>query len=117
MTFERNLVLISTSKFSKTTSHKHVVRIQFVAFEKFKSAYLHQIAREIMLLLVNSLHEKCITKSQGRRNFVSARYFQFALVLQLCVLEARVQAPDWTNIQSLKITEENQDRLNQPPPG
>lgn len=45
-----------------------MVRIQFVAFEKFKSAYLHQIAREIMLLLVNNFYEKRITDSQDRRN-------------------------------------------------
>ena len=33
------------------------------------SAYLHQIARESMLLLVNKLHEKRIAESQDRRNF------------------------------------------------
>ena len=35
------------------------------------SSYLHQIAQEIMLLLVNNLHEKCITESQDGQNFGS----------------------------------------------
>ena len=47
--------------------------MQFVVFKNFTSAYLHQIAREIMLLLVNNLHEKRITESQDRRNFGSER--------------------------------------------
>ena len=45
-------------------------------FEKFTNAYYTKIAKEIMLLLVNNVHEKSITESQDRRNF--------ALVLQLC---------------------------------
>lgn len=48
--------------------------MQLVVFEKFTSAYLHQIERESMLLLVNKLHEKRIAESQGRRNFGSARF-------------------------------------------
>ena len=61
--------------------HEPLGRLQFVVFEKFTSAYLHQIARESMLLLVNKLHEKRIAESQDRRNFGSARSLQFALVL------------------------------------
>lgn len=38
--------------------------MQFVVFEKFVSANLHQIAREPMLLLINNLHEKSITESK-----------------------------------------------------
>ena len=33
---------------------------------------MHQIAREIMLLLLNNLHEKSITKRQDRQSFDSA---------------------------------------------
>ena len=40
--------------------HEPLGRLQFVVFEKFTSAYLHQIERESMLLLVNKLHEKRI---------------------------------------------------------
>ena len=61
--------------FEKTTKfHEPVGRVRLVVFKKITSAYLHQIAREIMLLLINSLHEKGITDSQDRRNFDSARY-------------------------------------------
>ena len=66
------LHLICMSK--KTTKlHEPGGRVQCVVFKKFTSAYLHQIAREIMLLLVNNLHEKRITESQDGRNFGSAR--------------------------------------------
>ena len=51
-----------------------VWRVQLVVFEKITGAYLHQIAREILLLLIDNLHEKCITESQDRRNFDSARF-------------------------------------------
>ena len=37
----------------------------------FTSAYLYQIAQEIMSLLINKLHEKMITEGQGRWNFDS----------------------------------------------
>ena len=39
----------------------------FVVFEKFTSAYLHQIAWEIILLIVNNSHEKCITEGQEQQ--------------------------------------------------
>ena len=32
--------------------------MQFIVFEKFKSVFVHQIAREIVLLLVNIVHVK-----------------------------------------------------------
>ena len=61
--------------FEKTTKlHEPVGRVWLVVFKKIASAYLHQISREIMLFLINSLHEKGITDSQDRRNFDSARY-------------------------------------------
>ena len=60
--------------FEKTTKfHEPVGRVRLVVFKKITSAYLHQIARESMLLLVNKLHEKRIAESQDRRNFGSAR--------------------------------------------
>ena len=60
--------------FSETTKlHEPVGLVQFVVFEKFISAYFHQIAIEIMLLLINNLHEKRITDSQDRRHFGSTR--------------------------------------------
>ena len=49
-------------------------QVQFVVFEKFPTAYLHQIAPEIIFLLVNNLHKKLITESQDERNFCCARY-------------------------------------------
>ena len=72
--------------FEKTTKfHEPVGRVWLVVFKKIASAYLHQIAREIMLFLINSLHEKGITDSQDRRNFDSASAIcQFEIVLQLC---------------------------------
>ena len=72
--------------FEKTTKfHEPVGRVRLVVFKKITSAYLHQIAWEIMLLLINSLNEKGITDSQDRRNFDSARAIcQFEVVLQLC---------------------------------
>ena len=67
-----SLHLICMSK--KTTKlHEPGGRVQFVVLKKFTSAYLHQIEREIMLLLVNNLHEKRITESQDRRNFGNER--------------------------------------------
>ena len=63
--------------FSKTTKlHEPVDQTQFVAFEKLTSAYLHQIAREIILLLIDNLHERSITQSQVRRNLDCAPDFQ-----------------------------------------
>ena len=46
--------------------------MQFVVFENFTRACLHRIAREIMLLLADNLHEKRITKSQDGRNISKA---------------------------------------------
>ena len=51
-----------------TKLHEPVDQTQFVAFEKLASAYLHQIAREIILLLIDNLHERSITQSQVRQN-------------------------------------------------
>ena len=42
--------------------------MQFSVFEKFTS-FLHQIAREIMLLLVNNVNKKKITETQDRGSF------------------------------------------------
>ena len=47
-------------------------RVQFVVFENLTRACLHCIAREIMLLLADNLHEKRITKSQDGRNISKA---------------------------------------------
>ena len=64
------------------------LRVQFVVFENFPSASLQEIAREIMLLPSNNIHEKGISQRQGKRNFDSVRAicnlyscFSFALVL------------------------------------
>ena len=46
---------MSTSKFFKDS------KIAW-ACKKFLSAYLHEIAQKLMLLLVNNLHEKHITE-------------------------------------------------------
>ena len=46
--------------------------MQFVVFENFTRACLHLIAREIMLLLADNLHEKRITNSQDGRNIGKA---------------------------------------------
>ena len=46
------------SKTSKLYEPIVQLRVQFVVFEIFTSAYLHQIARGIMTLPVNNLHEK-----------------------------------------------------------
>ena len=51
--------------FSKIELHASIGQVLFVVFEKFTSAYLNQIAQEIMLLLANNLHEKPITESQN----------------------------------------------------
>ena len=54
-------MLISKSEFLKDNKlHKPVGRVQFVVFENFTSAYLQQIAREFMLLPVNSIHENAV---------------------------------------------------------
>ena len=64
------------------------------------SAYLLQIAREIILSLVNDLHEKSMTESRDIRNFDSARaicnlhsYYNFALVFhEKCTVSSQSDA-------------------------
>ena len=65
--FDCNLVLISTSKFFKENKIARARRTSVTcSFRKIYKClfalglYLHQIVREIMLLLVNNLHEKRI---------------------------------------------------------
>ena len=53
--------------------HEPIWQVQFLVFEKFFCAYLHQIAIKIMLLLVNNLHEKRIIESQDGWNLGRAR--------------------------------------------
>ena len=59
--------------------------MQFVVFEKYISAYLHQIAREIMLLLLYNFMKiaSLKVKTQDGKNLGSARArsLSFALVL------------------------------------
>ena len=62
------LTQVHFSNTKKKKSHELIRCVQFVVL----GAYLHQITLEIMLLLVNNLHEKSITGSQDRRNFESA---------------------------------------------
>ena len=52
-----------------TDLHEPVGGVQLVVFEKSTNAHLQQIAREIMLLLVNNLHEKSITGSHDKQKF------------------------------------------------
>ena len=62
--------------FSKTTKlHEPVGLVQFVVFEKFISAYLQQIALEIILLLVYNIQKKRITDSQDRRHLAARAPF------------------------------------------
>ena len=65
-----SICLLTQVHFSNTKkkSHELIRCVQFVVL----GADLHQITLEIMLLLVNNLHEKSITGSQDRRNFESA---------------------------------------------
>ena len=44
-----------------------------MVFENFSSPPLQEIALEIMLLLINNIHEKGISQRQGKRNFDSVR--------------------------------------------
>ena len=60
-----------SSAMSKTSKlHEPIVqlRVQFVVFEIFTSAYLHQIAPGIMALLVNNLHEKRVHSQVARES-------------------------------------------------
>ena len=50
---------VSMGKFLRTTKLlEPVQQVQFIVFEKFTSVFVHQIAREIVLLLVNIVHGK-----------------------------------------------------------
>ena len=61
--FESNLVYRSTSKFFKDNKIALGRRASAICnLEKFTRVYLHQIAREMMLLLINYLHEKASQK-------------------------------------------------------
>ena len=53
--------------------HELLVRVQFVVFEKFTSAYLHQVAGEIIFLHVNNLHDNASQKVKTDEIFGSAR--------------------------------------------
>ena len=44
--------------------HEPVGRVQILVFEIFTSAYLHQITREIILLLIKDLHKKSVAESR-----------------------------------------------------
>ena len=64
-------MLINTSKFFEDNKIARARR-EYAIFQSLKNlqCLLHQIAREIILLLFNKVHKK-ITKSQDRRNFES----------------------------------------------
>ena len=50
---------VSMGKFLRTTKLlEPVQQVQFIVFEKFTSVFVHQIAREVVLLLVNIVHGK-----------------------------------------------------------
>ena len=50
--------------FSKPTKlHGSLGEVQFTVFDKFISAYLHQIELEIILLRIDNLPEKSISKT------------------------------------------------------
>ena len=67
-------MLISTSKFFKDKKISQAC-----------SAYLHQIAQEIVLLLDTNLNEKCTTESQDGRNF--GRPALFVIVVNVALHE------------------------------
>ena len=84
----KNRVNLSIIK-SNISRARSKLRVQFVVFENFSNALLQEIAREIMLLPSNNIHEKGISQRQGKRNFDSVRAicnlyscFSFALVLR-----------------------------------
>ena len=54
--------------------HEPVGRVQILVFEIFTSAYLHQITREIILLLIKDLHEKSVTESRDKILMAHPRY-------------------------------------------
>ena len=60
--------------------------MQFVVFENFSSASLQEIAREIMLLLKNNIHEKGISQRQGKRNLSYKSFKKLKFMNLLSVL-------------------------------
>ena len=64
---------ISTINFSKTTKLNEPAGQEQFLVSKMNECLLHQIAREIVSLLVNNVHKKNIAESQDRRNFESVR--------------------------------------------
>ena len=58
--------LVSTSKFFKDNeiARTRWASANFLVFEIFTSAYLHQITREIILLLIKDLYEKSVAESR-----------------------------------------------------
>ena len=60
---------ISTSKiFYNKIACEPVGQVQYVVFKKFTSSLLHQIAREIMLLLAKNVHEKTSQQVKTQNN-------------------------------------------------
>ena len=56
-------MLISTSNFFKDNQLLEPVgQVQFLVFKKIFQCFIHHIAREIMILLVNNVHEKTSQK-------------------------------------------------------
>ena len=99
--FKRNLVLISTSKFFKDNKTAWAHRASAIcSLWKIYKCVLYQIAWEIMLSLVNNIHEKTSKRVKTDVTFNSADMlfvicthvitlqscYNFALVLQLCTL-------------------------------
>ena len=66
-------MLNSNKLFKDQIFHEPVGWVLFVVFEYFSSALLQEIAREIMFLLSNNIHEKGISQRQGKGNFESTR--------------------------------------------
>ena len=67
-------MLINTRKFFKDNKIVRACRMSAIcSLNIFISAYLHQIALEIMLL-VDKLYEIRITENENRRNFGNVRY-------------------------------------------
>ena len=91
--FKRNLVLISTSKFFKDNKNAWAHRASAIcSLWKIYKCVLYQIAWEIMLSLVNNIHEKTSKRVKTDVTFDSADMlfcnlhscYNFAIVLQLC---------------------------------
>ena len=97
--FKRNLVLISTSKFFKDNKTAWAHRASAIcSLWKIYKCVLYQIAWEIMLSLVNNIHEKTSKRVKTDVTFDSADMlfvicnrvttlhscYNFALLLQFC---------------------------------